>query len=345
MSTATSTPAGARPEGRPEFQRLMADAAERRFDVVLVFHTSRFARNQVEARRYKALLRERLGIRVVSVTQPMGDDPSDPSSFLAESIHEMFDEYYSVSLSFWTRRDCREGTAGSPRWSAPVGVRARCGEWRRRARPGTRAARPRHVRALLNRTGVRSHDRRVAQREGRAHDKGPRVRQGHRARDARQRRVLRLRHRPARPVTRVPRPPRTDRARGAVRPRAGSPLVAHTGPQARPAVPTSTCCASSCSASAAARACMARAAPDRPCAAMSAPPAATATLRRADRKAEPLEAQLVDWLRTFQPDDALRDRSSERSARPPGRRRRRHAAAATSPPSSNASKTCTSWAT
>jgi hypothetical protein len=27
------------------------------------------------------------GIRVVSVTQPMGDDPSDPSSFLAESIH------------------------------------------------------------------------------------------------------------------------------------------------------------------------------------------------------------------------------------------------------------------
>ena len=95
-------------DGRPEFQRLMADAAERRFDVVLVFHTSRFARNQVEARRYKALLRERLGIRVVSVTQPMGDDPSDPSLFLAESIHEMFDEYYSVSLSFWTRAGLAE---------------------------------------------------------------------------------------------------------------------------------------------------------------------------------------------------------------------------------------------
>ena len=95
-------------DGRPEFQRLMADAAERRFDIVLVFHTSRFARNQVEARRYKALLRERLGIRVVSVTQPMGEDPSDPSSFLAESIHEMFDEYYSVSLSFWTRAGLAE---------------------------------------------------------------------------------------------------------------------------------------------------------------------------------------------------------------------------------------------
>lgn len=95
-------------DARPDFQRLMADAAERRFDLVLVYHTSRFARNQVESRRYKQLLRERLGIGVVSVTQPMGEDPSDPSAFLAESIHEMFDEYYSVSLSFWTRTGLRE---------------------------------------------------------------------------------------------------------------------------------------------------------------------------------------------------------------------------------------------
>jgi site-specific DNA recombinase len=95
-------------DARPEFQRLMGDAAERCFEVVLVFHTSRFARSQVEARRYKQLLRERLGVRVVSVTQPMGEDPNDPSAFLAESIHEMFDEYYSVSLSFWTRSGLRE---------------------------------------------------------------------------------------------------------------------------------------------------------------------------------------------------------------------------------------------
>jgi site-specific DNA recombinase len=93
---------------RPEFQRLMADAAAGKFDVVLVFHTSRFARNQVEARRYKQMLREKLGIRVISVTQPMGEDHSDPSSFLAESIHEMFDEYYSVSLSFWVRSGLKE---------------------------------------------------------------------------------------------------------------------------------------------------------------------------------------------------------------------------------------------
>ncbi len=45
---------------------------------------------------------------MVSVTQPMGEDPTDPSAFLAESIHEMFDEYYSVSLSFWTRSGLKE---------------------------------------------------------------------------------------------------------------------------------------------------------------------------------------------------------------------------------------------
>src|ERR1700691_4993894 len=95
-------------EARPEFQRLMADAADGKFDVVLVFHTSRFARSHVEARRYKQLLRERLGIRVVSVTHPIGEDHTAPSSFLAESIHEMFDEYYSVSLSFWTRSGLHE---------------------------------------------------------------------------------------------------------------------------------------------------------------------------------------------------------------------------------------------
>jgi hypothetical protein len=69
--------------------------------VVLVYHMSRFARNQIEARRYKQLLRERLGIRVVSVTQPMGDDHTDPSSFLAESINEM--------LTSITPSRCRSG--------------------------------------------------------------------------------------------------------------------------------------------------------------------------------------------------------------------------------------------
>ncbi len=93
---------------RPGFQRLIEDAMERRFEVVLVFHTSRFARNTVEAKRYKKLLRSELGIDVISVTQSLGADADDPAAFLTESVHEIFDEYYSVSLSFWTKMGLHE---------------------------------------------------------------------------------------------------------------------------------------------------------------------------------------------------------------------------------------------
>jgi site-specific DNA recombinase len=99
---------GREAEKRPDFQRLIEDAMEHRFDVVLVFHTSRFARNTVEAKHYKKLLRSKLGIDVISVTQPLGVDANDPAAFLSESVHEIFDEYYSVSLSFWTKMGLRE---------------------------------------------------------------------------------------------------------------------------------------------------------------------------------------------------------------------------------------------
>jgi site-specific DNA recombinase len=93
---------------RPGFQRLIEDAMEHRFECVLIFHTSRFARNTIEAKRYKRLLRAELGIDVISVTQPLGADVDDPAAFLSESVHEIFDEYYSVSLSFWTKMGLRE---------------------------------------------------------------------------------------------------------------------------------------------------------------------------------------------------------------------------------------------
>jgi site-specific DNA recombinase len=93
---------------RPEFQRLMGDAAAGRFEAVIVFHSSRFARDQLLARRYKGLLRDN-GIQLLSASQPnFGDDPSDPSVFLLEGFQEMFDEYHSVSQSFWTSAGLQE---------------------------------------------------------------------------------------------------------------------------------------------------------------------------------------------------------------------------------------------
>jgi DNA invertase Pin-like site-specific DNA recombinase len=53
---------------RPGFQRLIEDAMAGEFEAVLVFHTSRFARDTIEAKRYKKLLRSELGVEVISVT-------------------------------------------------------------------------------------------------------------------------------------------------------------------------------------------------------------------------------------------------------------------------------------
>jgi site-specific DNA recombinase len=100
---------GREAQKRPGFQRLIEDAIAHRFDCVLMFHTSRFARNTEEARHYKKLLRQRLGIDVISVSQPLGTvDKDDPTAFLSESIHEVFDEYYSINLSFWIKMGLKE---------------------------------------------------------------------------------------------------------------------------------------------------------------------------------------------------------------------------------------------
>lgn len=99
---------GREADKRAGFQRLIEDAVAHSFECVLIFHTSRFARNTIEAKRYKKLLRSELGIDVISVTQPLGADVDDPAAFLSESVHEIFDECYSVSLSFWVKTGLRE---------------------------------------------------------------------------------------------------------------------------------------------------------------------------------------------------------------------------------------------
>jgi site-specific DNA recombinase len=86
---------------REGFQRMIQDARAKKFDAILVYHTSRFFRNISLARQYKRLLREHLGVDVVSVTQPTGDSGT-PQAYLSEGVNELFDEYYSITLSFWT---------------------------------------------------------------------------------------------------------------------------------------------------------------------------------------------------------------------------------------------------
>lgn len=83
---------------RPEFQRMIATAKlkPKPFDAIILWKFSRFARNQEEATFYKGLLRKKLGIDVISISEPVLEGMFGR---LIEMIIEWFDEYYSVNLA------------------------------------------------------------------------------------------------------------------------------------------------------------------------------------------------------------------------------------------------------
>ncbi len=92
---------------RPAFLRMIAAAREtpHPFDVILVWKYSRFARSRQDSIFYKSLLRRECGIDVISVTEPLSDDPT---SILMEALLEAMDEYYSVNLGQEVRRGMQE---------------------------------------------------------------------------------------------------------------------------------------------------------------------------------------------------------------------------------------------
>ena len=85
--------ASAAEDGRPVFQRMLEAAAssERRCDVICVDAFSHFYRNGAEMKLTIRRLRKQ-GVKVVSVTQPTGDDPSQE---LMRQIIGVFDEHTS----------------------------------------------------------------------------------------------------------------------------------------------------------------------------------------------------------------------------------------------------------
>ena len=92
---------------RPAFLKMIAAAREtpRPFDVILVWKYSRFARSRQDSIFYKSMLRRECGIDVISVTEPLSDDPT---SILMEALLEAMDEYYSVNLGQEVRRGMQE---------------------------------------------------------------------------------------------------------------------------------------------------------------------------------------------------------------------------------------------
>jgi site-specific DNA recombinase len=80
-------------ENRPELQRLLelATSGGSQFDVVVVHSFSRFARDHFALEHSVRRLRKH-GVRLVSITQDLGDDPM---SVMVRQVFALFDEYQS----------------------------------------------------------------------------------------------------------------------------------------------------------------------------------------------------------------------------------------------------------
>ncbi len=93
-----------RTDERPEFQRLIADAKRKKFEVVVVYKTDRFARNKYDSAVYKRELK-RNGIQIFYAAEAI---PDGPEGIILESLMEGLAEYYSAELAQKIKRGMHE---------------------------------------------------------------------------------------------------------------------------------------------------------------------------------------------------------------------------------------------
>lgn len=95
------------------------------FKAVLVWKFSRFARNREDSILYKSMLRKKYGIRVISVSEDIGDDKM---SVLIEAMIEAMDEFYSVNLGEEVKRGMtKRAEKGKFQSRVPFGYRLKKG--------------------------------------------------------------------------------------------------------------------------------------------------------------------------------------------------------------------------
>ena len=93
-----------RTDERPEFQRLIADAKQKKFEAVVVYKTDRFARNKYDSAIYKRELKQN-GIQIFYAAEAI---PDGPEGIILESLMEGLAEYYSAELAQKIRRGMNE---------------------------------------------------------------------------------------------------------------------------------------------------------------------------------------------------------------------------------------------
>lgn len=92
-------------DNRPQFQQMIKDAETGLFSYVVIYNTSRFARNISDHLKYRAIL-ESYGIRIVSVQESFDD--STPEGDLMSNFMMSINQYYSKDLGRKTYLGCLE---------------------------------------------------------------------------------------------------------------------------------------------------------------------------------------------------------------------------------------------
>ena len=109
----------ARTDKRPEFQKMIASARAKEFNVILIHKFDRFARNDYDFITYEKELDD-LGIIVESVSEP--GDASTPAGYISRRMMQVISSWYSKNLAVEVKKGLQRKveTGGWPK-QAPFG--------------------------------------------------------------------------------------------------------------------------------------------------------------------------------------------------------------------------------
>lgn len=86
---------GRNAEKRPQFLQMIDDSSKKIFEYVLIYDSSRFARNLEQSLVYKSILKKN-GVNIVSITEPTLDEDT---SLITDALFGAMNEMYSRKLS------------------------------------------------------------------------------------------------------------------------------------------------------------------------------------------------------------------------------------------------------
>lgn len=111
---------GRQAEKRPAFMQMIDDSSKGTFEYVLIYDSSRFARNLEQSIVYKSILK-RNSVDLISITEPIVDEDT---SLITDALLGAMNEMYSRKLSKVVKRGMEQKALGNEYFScAPYGYK------------------------------------------------------------------------------------------------------------------------------------------------------------------------------------------------------------------------------